>query len=160
MTFKGLCPEHDAKIFKQIEGKSIDFNSYNSRLLFSYRALLYEYRVKEDVIEALFKSVTHPELNQYMDVEEVQTTIVAEQTAMWDTEFVLLTLQEDLNNYTEQFSYEIISIPKVEVRVSAIFSYTSLGESFLTDPPDLSKKEPISGMVFNIIPTTEDTKVI
>ena len=47
ISYPLFCSEHDSTLFKPIEEKFIDFNDYNSQLLFSYRSLCSEIRKKE-----------------------------------------------------------------------------------------------------------------
>lgn len=160
LTFKGFCAEHDSKLFQTIEINDIDFTNYKSLLLLSYRPLLNEYRIKQGLLEALMDTLLHVEISKYVNSEVVQMTIAGETMCQWDVEFFLRSLQEDLENNTEQFVFYVRSIPKIQLCTSAIFSFTSLADSFLTDPPNLAKKEPLPNVLFNIIPTSTDCKII
>ena len=51
-------------------------------------------------------------------------------------------------------------MPRVEICTSIAYSNTSIGETFLSDPPNLEKKIPIGAVLLHLIPTTTDTKLI
>ena len=48
-TFPGFCSLHDSEIFKNIESAIVDFSSYKTQCLFSYRGLCQEIRRKQQI---------------------------------------------------------------------------------------------------------------
>jgi hypothetical protein len=160
-TFHGFCATHDSVIFEPIERNDIiDFGNYRSLLLLSYRPLLCEYREKEKITEAMTNVLKHEKLSQAIDIDPLKTIIAGEGILMRDVEFLLLCLQEDLYSDTEQFIFEVIDLPRVDVCIFSVISFSSLYDTFLTDQIDLSKKELIPALLFHMVPTGKDTKLI
>jgi hypothetical protein len=154
LTFSGFCAQHDSKLFEPIEKNNINFDDYHSLLLLSYRPLLHEYRLKEDLINAFTKMQVHEKLQEPQFVAGIQIAIEGQTYLLWDIEFMLSCLQEDLQSTSEYYKFHILSLPKIEVHTSITFSYHSLAHSFRTFPKiDLKKEELIASVIFHIIPT-------
>jgi hypothetical protein len=160
LTFYGFCAYHDSKIFEPIEKNNINLTDYPSLLLLSYRPLLHEYRVKEIIREALMNTLFHKKLLGQINIEDVQHILGAETIVMWDLEFMLQSLEIDLAEASQNFSFHILSIPKIEVCTSTVFSFTSLSATFLTNPADLKNKELLPSLLFHLIPNNQDSKLV
>lgn len=160
LSFKGFCSYHDANLFRPIEAEEIDFNDYKNQLLFSYRALLKEYRDKELMVD-FFTYVLNTKIDGFFkDVEGLKTVIIGQRFMMWDLEFDMKCIYEDLNSTQQSFNFITLFIPKIDVCASATFSYSSLAENLVYEDNSYKKTEPMPAVIVNLIPTLSDTKFI
>ena len=162
LTFKGFCNNHDSELFKSIEDKNeIDFNDYNTQLLFSYRSVLKEYRDKEALVEffreMFLKSISIILLKPYSEL--FYNSLRAEISAQNTVGFIVKSIQKNLNNIKEnQFHFNVFELPKLEICASAIYSLESVGETNRRlQLSDLEVKH-LPCLIINIIP--QKTKTI
>lgn len=161
LTFYGFCAHHDSKLFEQIEKGNINYEDYQSLLLLSYRPVLHEYRLKENIIDAFTKMQRNEKLQEVTYVLGMQIAIEAQTYLLWDVEYMLSSLQEDLQTTSKHYEFCTVSLPKIEVYTSITFSYHSLAHSFRSFPNiDIKQKELIASIIFHIIPTATHTKLI
>lgn len=158
LTFKGFCNLHDTQIFKSIESGPINFDEYKNLLLLSYRALLKEYRDKEtmnDCFRLILKQVNDVKSNS-----SFEAMITANQYMMWDLEYDMACINEDLSTESRAFHFEVLTLPKLEVCCSACFSLVSIADSLKITELGYIKTEPIPAVILNLIPEANETKLI
>jgi len=158
LTFKGFCNHHDTDIFRQVESGEIDFDNYKNLLLLSYRALLKEFRDKEvmnDCFRILLKQIGDKRIQASFDV-----MMLANQYLMWDLEYDMACINEDLKSGSSAFHFEVFSLPKVEISCSACFSLVSFADNLVKTEKGFQKTEPIPAVVMNLIPNRDGTKLI
>lgn len=160
LTFQGFCAAHDASIFARIEQHQPDFSSYETRLLLSYRALLHEYREKEIMIDYLDRFCKAVQFSAPQAMESIQTMLAADTLLSWDLEYLMNCLDAELKQPTNAFHFTGRSLRRLEICTSIAYSHTSIGETFLTDPPDLKKKLPTAAVLLHLIPTATNTQLI
>lgn len=126
-TFLGFCNHHDTNLFQKIETKDeIDFNDYESCLLFALRTLSNELWLKLVVKKQHQLILDHPETIS----DELLIKKVMEQgdIAIQDLKFFEENLWNDLNNKTESFVFEWREFPKQEICLNSIFTYDTTQE--------------------------------
>lgn len=125
-TFLGFCNTHDTEVFKKIESKDkIDFNDYESCLLFALRTACNEYRIKEIVIKQQECILSHPdtESNGMLEVSVEQSKI-----GLQDLSFQIDSMWDDLQNKTESFVFEHREIELFELCLNSIYTYDTSQE--------------------------------
>lgn len=158
LTFKGFCNHHDTEIFRQVENGEIDFDNYKNLLLLSYRAVLKEFRDKEimnDCFGMLLKQIEDKRIRPSFDA-----MMLANQYLMWDLEYDMGCINEDLDSGSSAFHFEVFSLPKLEISCSACFSLVSFADSLVETEKGLKKNEPIPAVIMNLIPHRDGTKLI
>lgn len=160
LSFKGFCQSHDRALLKSIEHEVIDFDNYKSQLLLSYRALLKEYRDKEVMVD-FFTRILNSDLDGFTkDIEGIKTVILGNTYMMWDLEFDMKCIHEDLHSEQLSFDFIVLSIPRIEICTSTAFSFTSLADNLVFKNNSYKKEEPMPSVILNLIPTTVDSKFI
>jgi hypothetical protein len=161
MTFPGLCAVHDSSLFNRIERDQLNYEDYKTLLLLSFRPMLHELRIKQIVTEVFGKIGRHPLTAPKADPISIRVAIEAETLTIWDLEYLLTCLREDLKSDSRHFQFHLFTLPRVEVCTSVIFSLQSLADSFRSFPViDLKQKEPVSNVLFHLIPSASDTKLV
>lgn len=158
LTFKGFCNLHDSQIFKPVESGVIDFDEYKNLLLLSYRALLKEYRDKE-IMNDCFRQIQE----QITDIRikpPFEAMMTANQYMIWDLEYDMACINEDLNTGSTAFQFEVLTLPQVQICCSACFSLVSIADSLKITESGYSKTEPIPAVILNLIPDNNETKLI
>lgn len=122
MAFKGFCSKHDNELFVPIEQQQVDFTVYKNQLLACYRAVLREYREKENILEVYKRVSESRSIKYYINLFSLKMKHEAEQYLLWDTEFVLNEINKDLVEQSESFLFKSYNLPKVQVCASAIYS--------------------------------------
>ncbi|WP_035337284.1 hypothetical protein [Dokdonia sp. PRO95] len=126
-TFTGFCNNHDTSIFSKIETEGeIDFEDYESCLLFALRTAYNEIWVKEVVIklqECLLLN-TEIEINENV----LQKTIKQNRLALKDMEFYTTSMWEDLNSQSESFVFEFREMEYQEICLNSIYTYDTSKE--------------------------------
>lgn len=158
LSFPGLCSYHDNSIFKEIEGGNNDFTSYRSRLLLSYRPMLHELRLRQQVMKVLLKLREHPQATNLLDPIKTHLFIEAQNLITWDLEYMIECLAMDLEENSCQYEFHSWILPKKEVCTSVIFSLSSLADSFKTYPKvEYNLKEPMDNILFLFFPLKENS---
>lgn len=151
ISFPLFCSKHDSCLFKSIEGKHIDFDSYQSQLLFSYRGLCSEIRKKEYNIELY--------------------SVLPENKDKFDLLFLTKLGLEDLKHYKKLFENEIdlphdnftflhLSYPFIPVYASGTSTSFSLDGTIVDSTEGIGVNQIIDSFFINIIPQKESLEII
>ena len=138
-SFNCFCNNHDRELFEKIETKVIDFDDYESCLLFTLRTIYNEMFRKQVNLKVYEKLVAKIGLNDIKKIEEV----------IW----------RDINDGTETFIFENRAIKKIELCVSSFYNYDSsreLQEYILKYKKDMDR---ISSVFINCFPY-EDNSIL
>ncbi|MDM1679911.1 hypothetical protein HX069_12205 [Myroides odoratimimus] len=121
-SFKCFCKTHDNMLFKKIELGEINFMDYNSCLLFTLRTIYNEIFRKEVnlmIYNDLLKSGFVPEENLFF----LKETIKQEELGRLDLEANAFDIWNDLKGGGESFIFEVRSLLKIDLCLSAFFNY-------------------------------------
>lgn len=126
-TFTGFCNSHDSSIFSKIETQgTIDFQDYESCLLFALRTAYNELWLKEVVIKLQECVINHSGVET--NNEMLKETIRQNKLGIKDLEFYTKSMWNDLKNKTESFIFEYREMEYKEVCLNAIFTYDTSSE--------------------------------
>lgn len=126
-TFNGFCNNHDRDIFSKIETQGeIDFDDYESCLLFALRTAYNELWVKE-VVTKTKKCIVQNESFE-MDLEILNATIYQSELAIKDLEFYTNSMWKDLGTKTESFVFEFREMELQEICLNSIYTYDTSKE--------------------------------
>jgi len=131
LAFKGFCAECDHSIFKPIETPSTNYSNYRNQLLFSYRALLSEYRETLDLIEShkliIESRRLSPEIKAMFASMRNRCYLVAQAF-----QYHLALMERELFHsqsmffrdffQKRHFRFHTFDLPKLEIASSATFS--------------------------------------
>lgn len=122
-TFKGFCMEHDKSIFRPIEDFEIDYEDYNSQLLFAYRTILNERRKKEMLIDSKHLQLKDNQLYDSIDISITKQLIAQERLAIKDIAYYEHLAFNDMQNGTENFIFKTRYTQKADICLASYFSY-------------------------------------
>jgi hypothetical protein len=126
-TFTGFCNNHDSSLFSKIETEgAIDFDDYESCLLFALRTAYNEIWLKEVVIkiQECIINDSGVDSNNAMLTE----TIRQNKLALKDMEFYTSSMWSDLNNNTQSFVFEHREMEQQEICLNSIYTYDTSQE--------------------------------
>jgi len=122
-SFKGFCQSHDTSIFKPIENYEIDFEDYNSQLLFAYRTLLNEKRKKEICLDWYKKQKNDSILSNIFHLELINKAIEQAELAIKDGDYYENIMTSNLNSDKKDFIFKVRYINKVDICLASYFPY-------------------------------------
>jgi len=125
-SFKCFCNEHDTDLFKKIEKQDIDFEDYESCLLFTLRTVyneIYRKQVNIKMYECLIskepENFDNPATHEYMRQENLGLGDLAEiEKDIWN----------DLKNGSESFVFKSRELPRIDICLSAFYNYDTSQE--------------------------------
>lgn len=151
-SFYGFCSTHDNDIFLPIETHPINFSAKNILALFTYRTICLEYRKKQiyyeqgiDVIAA-YREI-EPNKIHYLDNKPALL-------AVNDLEFYKAELEDELENSSSNFEYEIISLNEKKVCFSSPLSIHDPTNEYTWEYDEYGNErtEPLATSVWNFFP--------
>jgi hypothetical protein len=157
-TFPGFCNKHDNELFKEIETGEIDFKSYKTNLLFSYRILVNELRKKEILIDwftSIIEDINLKSIFSYEYFENLRNSIDGYKIALNDGEYYLKKYYSDLNHNTQNFTFFTFEIPVVEICAAGVISYETTEE--ISQLPDW---QPLTDIYINLLPMNDKSIVV
>ncbi|WP_109831121.1 hypothetical protein [Reichenbachiella versicolor] len=149
-----FCNEHDTGLFKDIESENIDFESYRSQLLFSYRTLCSELRKKETNLLTHERILQAETLKGEIDEFEIKQFIDGTNRGIQDLLLYKRLFEEEITTPSNNFHFKTYSYPLIRVYGSATFSPIN---SRIDNP---LQSEPFKSMFIHVIPQKEDLKII
>lgn len=157
-SFKCFCEKHDNTIFKKIEREKVDFNDYQSCLLFTIRTLYNEIHRKLIVIEqlkALMKSKYSAELNlelllgflnqQSLGIEDLRSN----ESDIW----------QDYFQKTQNFVFKFRKIKKIDICLSGFYNYETTQQMHDYKIVNNKDMERVSAIFINFFPY-EDASIL
>lgn len=130
-TFKGLCAEHDNKIFSSIEDNEIDFDDYKTQLLFAYRTLLNEKFKKEVILDWHKYQKESNILQNVIDFEQYELMDHQQQLGIEDANYYLDLMESDLNNNKMNFIFYVRYTRPCQLCLASSFTFETTRERFL-----------------------------
>lgn len=125
-SFNCFCNKHDTELFKSIENNDIDFNSYENKLLFSFRAIyneIYRKMVNANSYQHLINQHTDK-----FDFETLRELVFMEKKGLTDLKKIENILWQDLNNKTESYVFKVRETKKKDLCLAAFYNYETSQE--------------------------------
>jgi hypothetical protein len=126
LSFNCFCNEHDTKLFQKIEQGDIDFDDYESCLLFSLRTL-YNEKFRKQVNVAHFECLIGT-LPQEFNTDHLRKQIEANRAGIEDMKVYEKQVWDDFTNKTESFVFAYRKVSLTELCLSSIFTYDTSTE--------------------------------
>jgi len=125
-SFNCFCNTHDTKLFYKIEKKDINFEDYESRLLFIVRTYYNELFKKMVAIDQFncLKDKTEDEFKK----DKYQQTILQSQLSIKDLEFIENLIWLDLNSKSESFVLNYRLLDKEDLILSSFYDFETTFE--------------------------------
>lgn len=155
MTFNGFCEEHDTAIFKDIENDEIDFTSYRTHILFTYRTLCNELFRKE--VNMSFYTCLVNKLQDKYNNERFHLHCKGERLGIQDMKVIEKRLWEDIDKGTESYKFRIKYLPKVNLVISSSFNYVTSNESSSYFMRTGKHPDSLGELYINLVPYGENT---
>jgi|GEM_PF-946420 len=158
-----FCNKHDTEIFKRIEAKEIDFSTYSSQLLFSYRSLCSELRKKMKNIEMYTRLRNSNTLNnrseQFISQEYLDLEIKGHNLGVKDISTLKLEMENEfLRDTAQNFIFKTFRLPLIKVCVSAVFSPIHPGSDSIKKA--YTQEQPLNTVFINVIPQADSLYII
>ncbi|WP_024980468.1 hypothetical protein [Flavobacterium succinicans] len=124
-TYLGFCNPHDDKLFKKIETQDLDFDDYETNLLFTLRTICNEIWLKKVAIKT-HNCIINSEL--LIDRKNLKDGIAQNEIAIKDLSFFENYIWKDLKENTKSFTFRFREISKQEICLNAILTYETTQE--------------------------------
>ena len=121
-----FCKHHDDSIFKPIEKDKPIQNSYETFLLYSYRAVCAEIRKKEIVVEKYSRYLNSNSLEVYINKSYLENTRKAFLDGIDLLKISKKNLESEISNPTLSYQYFYFEYPLIEIYASAVFSFNEI----------------------------------
>lgn len=154
LSHKIFCNKHDTDIFRPIEKKPVNFEAYDSFLLFSYRAVCAEIRKKVVVIEQYSRLLKANTLKNRIDSNQLKLTIQGNQIGIEDLDALKNMLYDEIDKKEGTFTYFSYKYDKLDIYASAAFSATDIGE------PRENRKPDLENIYIHILPLSDNTIIL
>lgn len=154
-SFNCFCDKHDTDLFKKIENDKIDFNDYESCLLFTLRTLYNEIWRKEvniKMYDCLLKESPENFNNPYF-LEHIRQ----EKLGLGDLKFMETEIWNDLDNGTESYVFESRKINTTGLCLSSFYNYDTTEEMHNYRIKHGKDMERVAEIFINIFPYENET---
>ncbi len=150
-----LCSKHDSEIFEPIENSSVNFKSYQSHLLLSYRVTLAEIRKKEIALDKFQGMLDSKVLEGKFDRFPLESTIKGFEYGINDLRFFQKIIENELEYENGNFIFHIYSYPLIKIYASALFSPDKTF-SLNSEDPDI----PYEQIYIHLLPLESELLII
>lgn len=120
-----FCAKHDSEIFKEIENEYINFESYKTFILLSYRVTLAELRKKEFAVERQNRLINSQTLKGILNEGIHKNQIKDYKLGIEDLKVSKKHLESEINSPQENFVFIKLEFPYLETYASALFNVTN-----------------------------------
>ncbi|UMQ41987.1 hypothetical protein MKS83_21745 [Chryseobacterium sp. Y16C] len=158
-SFDCFCKEHDDKLFEKIEKKQINFNDYESCLLFTLRTIYNEIWRKEINIEQ-YKLMMKSKYSSEINLEFLLGRIQQELLGIDDLRNNEEDIWEDYNNKTQNFVFQVRELNKIDICLSAFYNYETTLEMYNYKKLNGKDMPRISEVFINIFPYNNKTLLL
>lgn len=156
ISYPLFCDKHDTAIFLPIESGTIDFNDYNSQLLFSYRAVCAEIRKKEFI---LLETKSNESNIEEMSLDR-EALLIGENKGIKDLQYYKYLLEGEIKVHKGKFSFSHFSYPMLPIYSSASMSYEVFDPQKQREVKAAQKKKVWDALFIHIIPQPTSTEII
>ncbi len=125
MSFPLFCNEHDTKIFKEIETSPINFDSYRTQVLFSYRTACSEIHKKQRAVEVHIRVVNSVSLKKFLNpiaIKSSESLIQGLNMGIDDIKFFKSEFEKEIINPKNRFKFFTYRFNTMKVCASGVFS--------------------------------------
>lgn len=157
-SFKCFCNEHDTKLFEKIEKKEIDFDDYESCLLFTLRTLYNEIFRKQVNLKQYECSINEKPEN--FDNPVFHELVRQEKLGLDDLYQDEIDIWNDIEKGTESFVFENREITKLGACLSAFFNYDTSQEMFDYQRKHGQDMDRVSSIFINCFPYRESSMLL
>lgn len=151
ISYPLFCSKHDSDLFKPIEGKQIDFDNYQTQLLYSYRSLCSEIRKKEFCIE---RFAILPEGEDKFDF------LLGTKLGLEDLNHYKLLFESEIDTPQSKFSFLHFSYPFIPVYASGPSTCFKLDNVIVDCTEGVPNDQIIDNIFINLIPQKNSLEVI
>lgn len=149
-SFNCFCNSHDTELFRKIETNDIDFNDYESCLLFTLRSVYNEiWRKEVNLKKYQCMALKNPEIS----VNPIYMRTVQQETlGLSDLRITENEIWNDLKNNSESFVFENRKLTRIELCLTAFYNYETTLElnQHITDHG--KDMESVSSIFINLLP--------
>lgn len=149
-----FCNSHDARIFNTVENSNNDFESYETFLLFSYRAVCAEISKKRLAIEQYNRVINASTLAGRIDKYTLQQIVKGNELGIKDLQALKKELEDELEINTGKYTYYAYKYRKISVYASAVFSATDI------DIPKVAGELDLENIYIHVLPFIAETLII
>lgn len=146
-----FCSRHDSDLFKPIERRKIDFDDYQTQLLFSYRSLCSEIRKKEFCVE---KFAILPEGEDKFDF------LLGTKLGLEDLRHYKLLFENEIDKPQNDFSFLHLSYPFIPIYASGPSTYFKLDETIVDCTEGVPNDQIVDNIFINLIPQKDSLEII
>lgn len=126
-TFPGFCNNHDRSIFSKIETEgAIDFQDYESCLLFALRTTYNELWLKEVVVKMQECVINHSGVDT--DKKKLRELVRQNKLGIIDLSYYTKSMWSDLENKNKSFVFQHREMKYEEICLNALFTYDTSSE--------------------------------
>jgi len=154
LSYKLFCNKHDTNLFKNIENTQSNYESYESFILFSYRALCCELRKKETGIEENTRILNSRSLIGKIDKYIIESYKIGYEAGIKDLIVMKRIFEREMKSPKNSFTFFSFKLPKIEIYASSIFNTEDINQSSGLDKLDLEN------LYIHIIPNRTETLVL
>ncbi len=154
LSHKIFCNTHDTRIFEPIENSKTDFETYETFLLFSYRAVCAEISKKRLSIEKHNRIINANTLTGQIDKEKLELIVNGNELGIEDLTVLKTEFEEEIKTKSDKYTYYSYRYPKIPVYASAVFSATDL------DFPPIDGALDLENIYIHILPLEEETLIL
>lgn len=122
-SFNCFCEKHDNSLFKKIESEIIDFNDYETCLLFTLRTIYNEIFRKEVNIKT-FECLIQRKVEKYNNIS-FKEVLRQERLGLKDLQLIESEIWSNLKYNTESYIFNNRIIERIEVCLSSFYTYDS-----------------------------------
>lgn len=127
LSHKVFCNKHDSSLFKEIENKESNFESYNAFLLFCYRAACAEIAKKRLEIEKDRRIINANTLDGKINKKALSLRLNSFEEGVYYLKILKEELEAELEGNSDKFTFFAYRYPCSGVYASAIFSAANTG---------------------------------
>jgi hypothetical protein len=157
-SFNCFCNKHDTKLFEKIEKDQIDFEDYESSLLFTLRTVyneLFRKEVNIKMIDCLLKN--KPEI---FDTQRFSYFRLGTTMGIDDLNKLASQIWNDLNNGGQNFVFKNRVLPKLELCLSSFYNYETSYEMDLYRKREGKEMENVSEIFINFFPYKDNSVLL
>lgn len=154
-SFNCFCNEHDTELFKKIEKDEIDFNDYESLLLFTVRTL-YNEKYRKLVTHRMRELLIEKHSDIY-DIDFLKELNKQEKLGIEDLVKTEQIIWKDLLDGKKSYVFGVREISRLDLCLSAFYNYETTQELYNYKMENGKDKEDVIDIFINIFPYKDKT---
>ncbi len=150
-SFNCFCQSHDTELFQKIENEKINFDDYNSCLLFTIRTIYNEIYRKEVIVEQL-KFLMKSERSAELSLELMIGFMEQQLLGISDLQNNVQDIWEDYYTGTQNFIFQYRKLTKIDICLSGFYNYETTLEMMNYSVENGKDMNRISEVFINFFP--------